>query len=139
MSDPHATISPSDVCRWCGHEHDPEDGRCDAHAHVGPGTCPCPGEGLISAYDKVNASLYVAERDCAELRGKLEDARAARGVLLAEQGVVLVDLREVVECLRQRADWHRHRVGTPSVVAAMLFDEAASELERRFGQEGSGR
>lgn len=30
-------------CPWCGHVHDPEDGRCDAHANVGIGRCQCPG------------------------------------------------------------------------------------------------
>ena len=34
-------------CAICGHVHDPEDGLCDAHAHVGIGTCPCPGEAIL--------------------------------------------------------------------------------------------
>lgn len=35
------------TCRICGHVHDPEDGRCDAHARVGLGRCPCPGEAIF--------------------------------------------------------------------------------------------
>lgn len=35
------------TCRICGHVHDPGDGRCDAHAHVGLGPCPCPGEAIF--------------------------------------------------------------------------------------------
>jgi hypothetical protein len=41
-------------CTWCGHVHDPEDGRCDSHAHVGIGRCSCPGD----------QSLGTAEMDC---------------------------------------------------------------------------
>jgi len=64
-----ADVAALAACAWCGHVHDPEDDRCDSHANVGMGRCTCPGEGLVVAYDKVNAALYVAEQDCAELRG----------------------------------------------------------------------
>jgi hypothetical protein len=40
------------TCTWCGHVHDPEDGRCDAHAHVGIGRCPCPGDLQTLRYDR---------------------------------------------------------------------------------------
>jgi hypothetical protein len=79
-----AQTTYGDACRWCGHNHDPEDDRCDAHANVGMGRCTCPGEGLAVAYDKINAALYVAEQDCAELRGELAEAVAERDSLQRE-------------------------------------------------------
>jgi hypothetical protein len=38
-----ADVASLAACVWCSHVHDPEDGRCDAHAHVGTGRCECPG------------------------------------------------------------------------------------------------
>lgn len=40
-------------CTWCGHWHDPEDGRCDAPAHVGIGACPCPGDTIVTRLREV--------------------------------------------------------------------------------------
>jgi hypothetical protein len=53
-------------CAICGHIHDPEDKLCDAHAHVGLGPCPCPGDAilprLIEAADEANKAMRLHNR-----------------------------------------------------------------------------
>jgi hypothetical protein len=48
------------VCSWCGHTHDPEDGHCDAHAHVGIGRCQCPGDLGVLRYDRDRVRRRIA-------------------------------------------------------------------------------
>lgn len=54
------------TCRICGHVHDPEDGRCDVHAYVGIGCCPCPGEaalaGLLGSAQEANDAMRTHNR-----------------------------------------------------------------------------
>jgi hypothetical protein len=47
-------------CTWCGHTHDPEDGHCDSHAHVGVGRCPCPGDAQTLRYDRERVRRRIA-------------------------------------------------------------------------------
>ncbi len=50
------------ACALCGHVHDPQDGLCDAHAHVGIGTCPCPGEHILPQLRDAASTANLAMR-----------------------------------------------------------------------------
>ena len=119
-------------CRWCGHVHDPEDGHCDAHANVGVGRCTCPGEGLVVAYDKINAALYAAEQDCAELRGNLQaammDREALRGRLAPVERLQSAGDRLAV-CLR--SSFNVDGYGSPEHEAACREALREWQWERR--------
>lgn len=143
-----ATRPPQDTgggetrkCTWCGHTHDPEDGRCDAHAHVGIGRCPCPGDCATvssptgdreppAAVDKqtrtalfdAQAALMQAIIDTPAGPGRERAERASRRLsdFIAKRRI-LTDLLDAVDAAPSSGDREREALSVRDMIALALY------------------